>query len=284
MSKAMAASFLFLFCDLMSVAPVLANEVFHDPVITIAADPWCPYNCAPEDDQPGYLVEIAKEVYSKHGYQVRYLLMPWKRALESSLHGQIDAAIAAAPTNAPGHYFGKYAVGSDETVIVKRLGQRFSYVDVSSLEGLRIGRIASYNYDLNGPIDSFLDASMTTTTVTDEEPLCILFDMLRRDRIDMFLENKLVVLHALNQPRYQNLGEMVATGVSTPIYFAFQPTSRGRRLAILMDDGLVDLRKTGRLAEILNKYGLKDWGMENENIQNTSAKYSPDLKYQHVKP
>lgn len=44
--------------------------------ITIVADPWCPYNCEPGSDEPGFMVEIARRVFAEAGIEVRYETVP----------------------------------------------------------------------------------------------------------------------------------------------------------------------------------------------------------------
>ena len=44
------------------------------------------------------------------------------------------------------------------------------------------------------------------------------------------------------------------------IYIAFSPKrADSQRYARMLSEGVVQLRRTGRLAVILSKYGLKDW-------------------------
>ena len=50
--------------------------------ITLAADEWCPYNCAEEDKaKPGYMIEIAQAILGKAGYTVEYKTMAFQRAI-----------------------------------------------------------------------------------------------------------------------------------------------------------------------------------------------------------
>lgn len=41
-------------------------------VVTLRADQWCPYNCVPGSDRPGYMIEIAREVFGRAGHQIDY--------------------------------------------------------------------------------------------------------------------------------------------------------------------------------------------------------------------
>jgi polar amino acid transport system substrate-binding protein len=44
------------------------------------------------------------------------------------------------------------------------------------------------------------------------------------------------------------------------IYIAFSPSKQGSAdYARILSEGIIELRKTGELQVILNKYGLQDW-------------------------
>ena len=45
---------------LLIVMCVLCPTFVYADVISIRADPWCPYNCDPKDERSGFMVEIAK--------------------------------------------------------------------------------------------------------------------------------------------------------------------------------------------------------------------------------
>jgi len=73
--------------------------------ITIVADEWCPYNCEENSDLPGFLIEIARLVFSAHGHSVRYIVMPWKRAVYEVEQGRFNAIAGALKNDAPGFVF-----------------------------------------------------------------------------------------------------------------------------------------------------------------------------------
>lgn len=46
-----------------------------DRRLVVAADEWCPYNCMPGSERPGYLIEVLQSVYGKLGITVEYRVM-----------------------------------------------------------------------------------------------------------------------------------------------------------------------------------------------------------------
>ncbi|MCF8076816.1 MAG: transporter substrate-binding domain-containing protein [Desulfotignum sp.] len=65
-----------------------------------AADPWCPYNCEEADPHPGFMVEMARQVFEKHGIRVTYVTVPWAHAIYGTRTGQYDGIIGAGRIDA----------------------------------------------------------------------------------------------------------------------------------------------------------------------------------------
>ena len=40
--------------------------------ISIRGDMWCPVNCDPKAERPGYMIEIAREVFEPKGHKIDY--------------------------------------------------------------------------------------------------------------------------------------------------------------------------------------------------------------------
>jgi len=48
-------SIIALLLSLFLISPAIADT------ITIRADVWCPYNCEPDSEKPGYMIEIVQK-------------------------------------------------------------------------------------------------------------------------------------------------------------------------------------------------------------------------------
>ena len=70
----------------------------HAEQILIAADRWCPFNCEPGPELPGFMVEVAQRVFAKQGYDVKYIEMNWSRAIQEARKGNVNAI------DAPSHH------------------------------------------------------------------------------------------------------------------------------------------------------------------------------------
>jgi polar amino acid transport system substrate-binding protein len=231
--------------------------------IILGADVWCPYNCSVDGERPGYLIDLSKEIFAEHGYRIKYVILPWERALKSAKTGRIQAAIGAVRGNVDGHYIGRQSLGRDETILVVRNGEKFEYRGVSSLDHKRLGVITNYTYDNHGEIDRYIARKRKegrwVTTIYNETPLDSLLKMLVNRRIDAFLENKNVAVYKAKQLGVDRLIDIVETGTGDEIFFAFTPNAQGRALAGILDDGIIEFHKSGRLKQLLDIYGIPDW-------------------------
>ena len=68
-------------------------------VLTLVADPYCPYNCAYDAIQPGYVIDLARMIFEPEGYQVKYQILPWSRAVNEVREGNFTAAIGVSGQN-----------------------------------------------------------------------------------------------------------------------------------------------------------------------------------------
>lgn len=236
-----------------------------ETTLVLAADHWCPYNCAPEAKQPGYLIEFAREVAKANGYQLEYRLLPWSRALELARRGEINGVVGATATNGVELNLGGEAAGMDVTVAGLRPGIQAPASlskDLKELDPLRLGFIQKYTYDNGGIIDRYvlsrrLKRPDSVVMVAGTEGLAELLALSRQQRIDLLFENEAVLRHS-QQGEAQPL-TIVATGAAAPIYFGFSPNDEGRGWAAVFDAALTKAREDGSLAKLLAKYGLQPW-------------------------
>ena len=91
-SNALTISIMLQF--LLFVATLYSTTTNADE-ITLAADLWCPYNCQPKEENPGFLIEIAKYSLEKQGHTVKYHLVPWQRAIRMVRKGQYHGLVGS---------------------------------------------------------------------------------------------------------------------------------------------------------------------------------------------
>jgi ABC-type amino acid transport substrate-binding protein len=84
-----------------------------------------------------------------------------------------------------------------------------------------------------------------------------LFTMLLKKRIDIFPENQYVAANKAQQLGKLQSIDIVPSGASDDVHFGFRDNPTGRELAVQFDEGVRELKSTGKFDQILNTYGLR---------------------------
>ncbi|GGB41443.1 hypothetical protein GCM10011316_11740 [Roseibium aquae] len=225
--------------------------------LVIAADPWCPFNCEPGSDKPGYMVEIAREVFEPLGYTVTYEQVNWARALVETREGKYAAVFGASIGDADDFVFPKEAQGKAGNAIFVAAGSDWSFSKPEDLSGKTIGLIRDYDYgDLGTQIETHGEASFAG----GDDALETNIKKLLAGRLDALVEEASVFNYSADQMGVSDQVRLEGESEYDPVYIAFSPARpESGKLAEELDAGMKALRSSGKLGEILSKYGLKDW-------------------------
>jgi polar amino acid transport system substrate-binding protein len=251
---------------------VFLPVVMHADTITIKADEWCPFNCEPGSDSPGYMVEVARIIFQKAGHELIYENMPWSRSIDHARKGKIDAIPGATKGEVPDFIFSDEEFGASITYFFVKKGTTWRFTDVGSLESIRIGVQDDYEY--GGKIDEYIEKNRETIhvqVVKSDDPVALNIKKLIKGNIDACPEDKLVFLYKAKSMGV--LDQVEEAGIipvddredfeATRIYLAFSPVNpKSAEYAKILSDGIREMRASGELQKILDKYGLKDWKKE----------------------
>ncbi|HCR85761.1 MAG TPA: hypothetical protein DIV86_03695 [Alphaproteobacteria bacterium] len=236
--------------------------------ITIIADEWCPYNCTPETEDEVYVLEIAREVFSVHGIEVTYKILNWNRALKEVRKGTYNAAIAASKEEAKNFIFPEEPIGISSYSFYGKTGMNWKYKGIKSLKGKTLGSIDGYKYFT--AIDDYIkhnrSNNLKVQVLSDADALGTSLKKLAAGRIDLFIEQYAVANYTIKKMQLEDKISAIdrATYKFEPekhkFYLAFSPSDpNSKKYAKIFDNGIKDLRESGRLLQILNKYNLNDW-------------------------
>lgn len=244
-----------------------ANEIpaetrTHSKVIRVAADPWCPYNCDPGQEQQGLMIDIARAALKLSGFILDYQIINWARAKKMVIHGQLDGIVGMSREGKTEtlYHFSKTPLGWSQTCFFKRADDPWTYQTTQSLDGKVMGWINDYGFT-NPEIDQWVKANRNTpaiSTVAGDKVHDRLFTMLLAKRIDTFAEDLYVIQHQLRQ---NPAGETITVAGCAPekdeVHIAFTMASEDRHAwSKALDDGVKRLRDNGELARILGHYNL----------------------------
>lgn len=232
-----------------------------EKIVTLTADVWCPYNCDQSSRDQGFMVEAAREILKTQGYTLTYGNQTWSRALADVRAGQRDAIIGASQAEAEGLALVEEPLGENKNCFYTRIDDPYIYRPDSSMANRRIGVAAGYLY--GEPIDQYVKKNRVNYNLvqigTGDQPLLQNLRKLKARRVDTVIENMLVMDFSLRKYLFDGV-RLAGCDEPKPLYMAFSPKrADAGRLKDIMSRGIRELKKTGRMREILARYGLTDW-------------------------
>ncbi|QEP44869.1 hypothetical protein D5085_18070 [Ectothiorhodospiraceae bacterium BW-2] len=243
----------------LAVLLLLANLVKAD-TITIVADEWAPYNSVPNSAMPGYGIEIAQQAFAQAGHSVNYLIMPWNRALKETREGKYSAVIGAYIEDAPDFIFPDEEFGVSKNSFFVQKGSAWRYTGLESLLNLKVGIIQDYSFgeELD---DFFAKHPQITEHVFGKTPLDQNIKKLLAGRVDVLVEDSNVFMQKVKEMGVSDKIEHVGDqGDANKLYIAFSPAlAESKTYADILSKGIVAMKKSGELEQILAKYGLSYW-------------------------
>lgn len=240
---------------------IIVSQAFCEE-IKLLSDLWCPYACEPKSDKPGFMVEIASEVFKAHGHTVKYEVKNWARAIQEARKGKYDGVVGASKADVPGFILHDVPAGKMQNFYWTLAGTTWTYQGESSLKNVKLGYINEYSY--GDEVDKLIDKKHPSLVeISGNDVLKRMIKMTESKRLTGFIENPMVLeynLHELKMP--QTLFRAASSNLATDpdLFIAFSPKKpQSAKYAKILNEGILNLRKSGRLNAILSKYGLKDW-------------------------
>ena len=228
--------------------------------ISIRADEWFPMNGTPEGGNEGYMIDLAREIFGAAGHTVDYKLMPWERAVNSVRAGKFDCVVGAYPEDAPDFKFPSENWGIDSTGYFVRPDSTWTFTGYDSLLSQKVGVISGYAYgdEVDGLIKSREDVFKAAS---GNDALEKNLKKLVNNRLDLVIESIAVGNAKIKE---MNLTGKIKLGGKDPaednLFIACSPAKASSDAYMkLIDDGTKALRASGKLQEIMAKYGLSDW-------------------------
>ena len=249
---------------LIIVLPLLQliSISLYADTIRLRSDAWCPYTCDPTSTTPGFLIEIAREVFKKSGHTIDYKTLNWARAIEEARNGSIDGVVGGYKSDTLDFIFPKEPQCLAYFALFTNASDTFSYKDQKSLTAKKIGVINGYSYD-EITDQAIKEKNKSYVIVAGERASEQLIKMLQAKRIDAYYENPIVFEHQLSllglkSSEFKNAGGPPQQ--NTECYIAFSPKNPKAKLyAEILSTGMLDLRRNGTLKKILEHYHIEDW-------------------------
>ena len=228
--------------------------------ISLVADDWCPINCTPNSETPGYVVEIAIKVFETAGHQVEYQYLSWNRALAQVASGKYVGAIAATPKELPNGIFPDEELGYYGNYFIVKKGNDWKYTSMESLKSIKLAVIQGYNYGKNMS-DYIVKNPDKVIQMGGNDVVRRILLMMQQGRVDAYLEDRNIAFYTAKQNNLMDEIEVAGTeGTPIAMYIGFSSAlPQSKEYAKILSDGILRLRKNGQLKIILDKYGVTDW-------------------------
>ena len=249
--------FALIFCFGLFLNP----SIYADKSLKLMADEWCPYNCDPLKE-PGYAIEIFNEIFKTNDKKVAYKIADWTEAINMTRAGKNDVLVAATVGDAPDLIFPKNEIGDSRLCFYANNSVRWKYKGLENLSKVKLGIVKSYSY--GEKLDDYIKKNQDNANRIDftfgNAPLEAMSKKLIHQKIDLIVENEYVMSHFLNTTKQNTLFKNIGCEETVKLYMAFSPKNpEAEKLAQDFDQGIQELRKNGRLKEILQKYSINDW-------------------------
>lgn len=226
--------------------------------ITIVGDPWCPYNCTSQED-PGFLIKLAKTIFEKNGHTIEYSLVPWKRAKLGIINGTYDGIVGMTKneTTEKLYVFPTLKMVESQFCFYAANHSQWTYAGIPSLKNEKLGVINGYEYGAHSaPIQNYIINNIDKSrvqTVSGDQPLTQLIEMLLLDRVSVIIEDSMVIDHALIQMDYQSKLKKVGCLENVDkVHIAFSAKNpHSHQYAKILSDGIKELKKTGEYDRII---------------------------------
>ncbi|MBN1906291.1 MAG: transporter substrate-binding domain-containing protein [Deltaproteobacteria bacterium] len=251
----------FLLCFVCAL--LAASNAYGGDVITLRADIWEPYNAEPESAKPGYMIEVVKAIFTRSGYTVDYQCngWTWERSIEEAKQGRIDGIVGAAVDDAPDFVFPEETFINQQMTFFVKKGNTWRYKGIASLENIKLGVISGYAYA--DEVDEYIEKNSgkeNIQAIKNANALELNIKKLDAGRIDATIEDASVfAMKAASMGMSGKFEEAGVVGEPDNITIAFSPVKKSsQKNAEVLSNGLKEMRASGELKKILDKYGLKE--------------------------
>jgi len=252
---------LLLFALLTS--PVSAQS--PKAISIVAPKFWCPFACDANSPQQGFAIEIARAAFLEFGITVNYTNMPYDRALLEVKKGvMVQAVVPTFKEEAPHFIYPNNATSATEYCFYVKQNSGWHFMDFPDLKNIRFAATSGYIY--SPKMDAYIAQHTEKTTgrvylLKGEDIPIRMFQMIINGRYEAFLEDTRLIDFLRSNGKLAGLKKAGCLAVINYGYLALTPSKvfPSKQMAKYFDEGMLILRNSGKLKEILDKYGVQDW-------------------------
>jgi polar amino acid transport system substrate-binding protein len=224
---------------------------------------YCPFTCDPskEAGKEGFMTDVLREAFEPAGYTLEIEMLPYVRAVNSVRAGLYDGIVVVGKDYAPDLVYPDEPTVKQRVVFLVRAGTSWRYRGVESLAEAKVGIVRGFHYVDPDLITYLAEAQADEAKVhvihgdsTTRRGLRMLF----ANRITTLLEGEYSATYELEKMRLN--GNVMVAGYTENAfedYTGFSPrNSNAAKYAEILSDTLAKMKESGRLDDILRRYGI----------------------------
>jgi polar amino acid transport system substrate-binding protein len=228
--------------------------------LTVRADVWCPYNCAPHARNRGVFIEMIQYAFGNDGYTIEYDILPWTQAVADVRTGKFDAVVGAAASDTVGLAHTEKPQLFQSTCAFGLITSKVVIKEATDLK--KFNHLAcSKDYSYGAATDKVLkDPSMKdkVSAIGGDDPLSVNIRRVLDKKMDAIIEDENVMNYILKEKKITNIKKLGCTEDLFGLWIAFNASHpKSKNWVSLMEAGQANLEKSGKLEKILIKYGIK---------------------------
>jgi len=263
--RILVTNVLALFILLLGVQSV-SSELLVGQTVNICDDQseWPPFsyyeriNGKKTNRLTGFSVDVFQEIFGPHGFDVDIRLIPWKRCMHEVAQGERFYMFLSGSFNedrAASYYLSRPYYSTRPYYFYSR-EEHPDGLDIKNskdLKNFRVCGISGYNY-----ADYGLDLDEIDATATDYETLKL---KIIRNRCDLFIEN-IEVMAGFSKIGIDFLADEDLGHAAVPemepyqFHMMFTRNALGKKLQSIVNEGLTELERSGKLRELIEFYAI----------------------------
>lgn len=238
--------------------------------LKVCYDQWAPMTLFPSEGSVdrGVVIDMLEHIYNAEGYELQFYEVPLARGLDMVAEGFCDMLPEYLYSERSGQDFEYAAVAtfSYASAFVVRKDDPWRYTGIESIEGRRIATGPGWDYssmsaDYQAYIDDPENAGLVEVIAGYDDVVDRIFEMITASRVDLYVDNELVLQHVLTRMNLHHELRIVRPGlenrlVEIPIFSRKIPEAERQEMIRIWNEGRLSLKGEVE-ARILEKYGVQ---------------------------
>lgn len=259
--KSIIASISFLCTGAILGTPSQARET-----LSLTTGDWAPYvivqDGAVAAKKPGFSTEIVEMAFSGMGYRLNYTIQPFVRQIETVTAGDYLALVGTYKIEAPALAYGTEPIGMSQNCFFTARGRDWKYRQVDDFRDQRLTVVSTYVYGdeaFDGMVATKPD-NVIVLTGMEADLMGRMTRLIDAGRSDVFIQDREVANYYFKT--HNMTGKYRVAGCLRKVFnwLGFAPQDpRTPQLIRDFDRQVADMRASGKLQKILDRYGARDW-------------------------